>query len=661
MLTWNAGAERINGYRPDEIIGKHFSILYPEEDRATGAPARELAIARRNGRYEEEGIRVRKDGSRFCASVVLTALRDEHNHLIGFAKVTRDLSAQKLREEIAHKLELEQTARAAAQRAQVQLQTILEGVGDGILVQDRNGEIVFVNPEAARQSGFSSPAEMLATPRSEIRARFELVDEDGRPVPLESLPVHRALAGELTPSKTLGIREIATGRSWWSQVRATAIRDANGKPELAISILEDVSERRREEVARRYLYETTALLSASLDYEITLAQLARGLVPHFADWCAVDVLEEGALKRLAVAHVDPEKVAFGHEIHRRYPPDMSPGARGLATVLRTGEAELYPDVTDEMLVNTARDEEHLALTREVGLRSVVLAPIRSREATFGVLTLITAESGRRYDESDLALAVELGRRAGIAIENARLYRDATRAIELRDEFLSIAGHELRTPLAALDLQLEGLRRAFANGTVADDLAKWSQRLEKTITHSRRLRGLIDELLDVSRITGGRLELQREPFDLVALSREVIERHADLAARAGSRIELSHEGDALGDWDRSRLDQVLSNILGNAIKYGGGKAIAFEVRAAHGRAVVSIRDRGIGIAEGDHKRIFGRFERAVPAQNYGGLGLGLWISREIVLAHGGDIHFASKPGEGTTFTIELPLAAVQSNP
>jgi len=652
VVTWNRGAERIIGYTADEIVGRDFSVFYPEEERRAGRPARELEIASRDGRYEEEGLRVRKDGSRFWALVVLTAIRDDRGELVGFAKVTRDLTATKQQEETARQLAAERAARKAAERAEAQLQTILEGLGEGIMVLDRTGAPSFVNSAAARTSGFGTPEALLATPTAELVSRFELTDENGHAIPSEQLPSCRALAGEVPEPIALGIRERATGRNWWAFMRATPVFDDQGNVELVVIVWRDITERHREDEARRYLYETTATLSASLEYEVTLTALARMLVPHLADWCAIDVFEEGELKRLAVAHVDPAKVVLAGELGRRYPVDLSDNAQGLGRVLRTGEPQLYPEITDDMLTESARDDEHLALSRTLGFRSAMVVPVRARDVALGAMTLISAESGRRYDQRDLALATELGRRAGIAIENARLYRDAQRAVMLRDDFLLIAGHELRTPLTALDLHLQGLRKALTSGNVATDVPKWTERVTKTLAHSRRLNSLITELLDVSRISSGHLELHHEHFDLQALVSEVVERHSELAARAGSTIGVTTSGDTYGEWDRARLDQVVSNLLDNAVKYGCGKPITIELHG-DGNVSLSVRDRGMGIPTNDQQRIFGRFERAVSSRHYGGLGLGLWIAREIVHAHGGEIRFESTPGETTVFKIDLP--------
>jgi signal transduction histidine kinase len=429
-----------------------------------------------------------------------------------------------------------------------------------------------------------------------------------------------------------------------------------GQPELSVSVWRDVTDERRRQEASRYLSRATKVLSESLDYSATMARLARVLVPELADWCVVDMLQDGELRNLTVAHVDPAKVDLARELRMRYPPPRD-APWGMASVVRTGRSELVPNVTDAALVARARgDTTLLHIMRELGLRSMMSVPLRARDQVLGVMALIAAESGRTYDESDLVLAEELGLRAGIAIDNARAYGEARAAIRLRDEFLSVAGHELRTPLTALQLQLQSLDAAFARGQVAAEPARWEPRVHKTVGHAYRLQRLIDELLDVSRITSGRLNLEREPMDLGDLAREVVDRHAPEAQRAGSTVTLEAAGDTRGNWDRARLDQVLTNLLSNAVKYGAGKPVHVSVlgpSATENKVRVIVQDQGIGIEISAQARIFGRFERAVSDRHYGGFGLGLWIVRELVEAHGGNVHFESEVGRGSTFVVELP--------
>jgi len=285
----------------------------------------------------------------------------------------------------------------------------------------------------------------------------------------------------------------------------------------------------------------------------------------------------------------------------------------------------------------------------LAIRSMITVPLAYHGSLLGALTLFFARGGRQHSEADLRLAEELARRAAAAVENARLFRASREAVAVRDDFLSIAGHELNTPLAALQLQIQSLKRQAEKESLS---ARFLERLGKTEGHVGRIERLVRELLDVSRIAGGRLTIEREPMDLVATVREVAERMAPQAAHAGCTIRFSGPDAVAGSWDRLRLEQVVSNLLGNSIKYGRGEPIDVAVAADDGHARITVRDFGIGISPEDEARVFGRFERAVPQRHYGGLGLGLWIARQIVEAHGGRIEFQRPPDVGTRFVVEL---------
>jgi len=410
----------------------------------------------------------------------------------------------------------------------------------------------------------------------------------------------------------------------------------------------------REQDTMRFLAESSALLASSLDYETTLKRLAQLVVPRFADWCGVDVIEDGEIRAVAVAHTDPTKVEMARELRRKYP--IRPGdPTGLSAVLRTGRAELYEQIPEETLVRAARDEEHLRILRELELRSVVIVPLTGLNGPLGGLSVVWAESGRSYSKSDLVVLEELGRRAGIAVENARLYAAAQNAVRLRDEFLSIASHELNTPLTSLQLQVGSLLRSLHDGAPEKvEVPRLSAKAEVIDRQVRRLGKLVESLLDVSRAAAGPVRLDLSEVDLAQVIREVAADFEGDLSKAGSELSLTLEGHLVGHWDRMRVAQVLRNFVSNAIKYGLGRPIDLSAVARQGKAVVSVRDRGIGIEATDQARIFERFARAVSPDHYGGLGLGLWIARILIEAMGGTVRVESAPGEGSTFVMELPL-------
>jgi signal transduction histidine kinase len=287
----------------------------------------------------------------------------------------------------------------------------------------------------------------------------------------------------------------------------------------------------------------------------------------------------------------------------------------------------------------------------------MMVPLVVGQKPFGTVSFLTAESGRRYGPQDLILAKEIARRASLAVENARAYTEARAAVQTRDNFLSIASHELRTPLSGLTVLMSSLVRAAKQGRLADVGADaLGERMVKAERQTKQLARLIDRLLDVSRLSSRDLRLERERTDLVEVARDVISRYADAAIEAGSQIELKVSGPTVGDWDRSRIDQVLTNLVGNAVKYGGGAPITVAIASGGtGHVRLTVRDEGPGIAPEHQERIFGQFERAAPSESVPGMGLGLWLVRRIVTAHGGAVTLDSTPGQGATFSVVLPEA------
>ncbi|HEY7955150.1 MAG TPA: GAF domain-containing protein, partial [Polyangia bacterium] len=350
----------------------------------------------------------------------------------------------------------------------------------------------------------------------------------------------------------------------------------------------------KREQSTRFLSEASAVLNSSLDYEETFQKLTRLAVPRFADWCSVEIVEGDALRQVSVAHVDPAKIQFALEIQKRYPVSMS-SPTGAPHVIRTGEAELYEDIPDELLVQATRDAEHLRLARALGLRSALTVPLSTRGRTIGALTLVWAESGRHYAPEDLPLMQELGRRAALAVENARLYSEAQRAIQLRDEFLSIASHELRTPLTGVQLQVEGIQRLIKKSSRTP--AEWdviAGRIDSVGRSFDRLSRLVEDLLDVSSASAGRLQLKLEEVHLSEVVHDVLSHFEDQLSRAGCAVSLRLDSSITGRWDRLRLHQILSNFLANALKYAPGKPIEVTARRDGAKAVMSVRDHGIGV-------------------------------------------------------------------
>ena len=476
----------------------------------------------------------------------------------------------------------------------------------------------------------------------------------------------RALNGEASSfDSTWG------GRAY--QTHVEPFRDAGGTIIGTLGIALDVTERKEEEQATRrleaerdhllveervaraaaedaerracFLAEASRILGESLDHVQTLESVSHLAVPALADWAIVDVLEgNGTMRRLAWGGA--EQVAKA-EMHARV-VQASEAPEAMAALLHVGPAAIFAE--------DAALPAHVEDARALGIHSLMWVPLVARGRTLGGFTFGSRSSARTFSAKDLALAEELAQRAAIAVDNARLYREARLAVAVRDEFLSIAAHELRTPCTSLLLGVQSLRRMGRAKPLDDAPAGYLDRTLATAERqTRNLTRLVDKLLDASRIQAGHLVLEPETFDLCEVVRASIDDFHEEAERDGSAITLHAEGKVVGLWDRVRIEQVVVNLLSNALKYGDGKPIDVVVEAKGPSAELTVRDRGIGVSHEKLPQIFERFGRAVSSSHYGGLGLGLYIVRRIVESHGGIIACESTLGEGSVFRVTLPRA------
>ncbi len=439
----------------------------------------------------------------------------------------------------------------------------------------------------------------------------------------------------------------------WIAGSGKVFEGSDGKPLRMIGVGMDVTNRRRSENTARFLADASAALSVLVDSDSTLQKVASLAVPHFADWVAVDVLEEnGQLRRVAVAHVEPTKVKFAHELHRRFPADPS-DSRGVWSILRTSKAELVPELTDEMLAESVKDPELLGIIRELGLKSYIGVPLIVRGKTIGVITFIMAESGHTYDETDLAVAEDLASRTGIAVENSQLYRELRDADHRKDEFLATLAHELRNPLAPIRNGLQVFRLAGARGEMAEDALTM---MERQLSHMVRL---VDDLLDVSRITRNKLELRKERVSLATVIHTGVETARPMIEHFGHTFSAKLPPKPVYiDADPLRLAQVFSNLLTNAAKYTEpGGQISLIATTVGEEAVVHVQDNGLGIpleAQSSIFEMFSQVDRNIE-RSQGGLGIGLTLVRRLVEMHGGRVDVKSEgPGKGSEFTVRIPV-------
>lgn len=404
-----------------------------------------------------------------------------------------------------------------------------------------------------------------------------------------------------------------------------------------------------------FLYQATgAILSAPLDTEARLATVARLCVPDLADWCLVDVLQaDGYLERLEVAHWNPEGAALAEALRgRRWVPVE--GRPGPSRMFDGGRAELFEDIAPHLTGGAESEGLDVGLFHQLGARSAIVLPLRGGDRPLGSMTFVFSESNRRYNSSDQALITDLGQRATLAVNNARLLQEAERAVRARDETLAIVSHDLRNPLAAI-LANAGVLERRSTGDEAGERIR--SRAEAIRRSAHRMNHLIRDLLDVARIEARRLEVEKKPQLVGTLVSDALEMFLPLVGEKQIQLTSSVGGiDHAVLCDRERILQVLSNLMGNAIKFAlPGGAIHIEAVAANGEICLGVIDDGCGIAVDHLGHLFDRYWQARSEGRALGAGLGLYIARGIVEAHGGKIWVESEPGRGSAFRFTLPTA------
>lgn len=409
----------------------------------------------------------------------------------------------------------------------------------------------------------------------------------------------------------------------------------------------DITKRKKAEDALQFLSEASKILSTSLDYQITLNQIAKLSVPMFADWCAVDLLNrDGQVDLVAVAHRDPKKVRWAKKLRQTRPIQLDV-PNGVGKVITAGVPEFYPIITEEMIKASSPDKKTYDLIMSLGFCSIIIVPLIVQGKSVGAISFVTTDSRRHYDQADFSTAQELAHRASVAVENATLYKESLEAVQLRDEFLSIASHELKTPVTSLKLYTQMLRKKMKD----DPLASYVQKMEKQVD---KLTHLIVDLLTVSKIEFGHLTFTKEFFDFSQLIDEVTQ-HIQQTTDHQLIIKNPTLPPLYGD--RERIGQILINLLTNAIKYSPTETpIQLRAQQTDGIIDVKVKDKGIGIDAVNHEKIFDRFYQVnePTEKTYPGLGIGLYLSRQIARNHGGDITVQSQKGRGSTFTLTLPV-------
>ncbi len=562
----------------------------------------------------------------------------------------------------ASKFDEEQTARKESEE---RFRLLAETIPQLIFCSDSLGHVTYVNQRFTDYTGISSAGTLAGE-------WAESVHPDDVPRVIDLW--RRVMPTGETWEMEYRLRRAEDGAYRWFLGRSVAGRGANGEVRQWFGTATDIHDRKiatEERVALLGELERSSRFMTQL--QAITAALSQALT---AEEVAAIAIREGlaalgAARGLMLRIIEPpkpkdedkDKAEAELTLHlvgqvNCDEKDLAPWKAGvplstpapLPEIVRTRKA-VFLSSREAWL---SRWPEALPLSPAPRSQAIALLPLVFDRKVLGALTFGFQER-REIAAHEQAFLKSLADQCGQALERARIFKQMQEAIVLRDDFLSIAGHELNTPLAALQLNVQGLQRLANRDFELRKNDRLNERLERCGSNIDRLRRFIDQLLDVSRIASGRLLLERESLDLSELVMEVMGRLAEAAARAGCSVDMSLHGRQVGNWDRMRLEQVVTNLVGNALKYGSGKPLGVEVFGEGQDAVLRVTDQGIGIDPASQERIFGRFERAVSLRNFGGLGLGLWIVRRIVEESGGGISVRSAPGAGSAFTVRLPLA------
>jgi PAS domain S-box-containing protein len=625
IVEWNTGCERLYGYPRDQAIGR---VSHELLETVHSQPL-DTVIAELTARREWSGeVRHRtRDGGEVIVESRQQVIEIDGRSLV--LETNRDV-----------------TGRRIADAAQAQLAALVDSCEDAIIGKDLSGNITSWNRAAERMYGYTAREAVGKSIRLIIPAPRWSEEDD---------VLARIRRGE-TVQHFETIRQRKDETQLPVSLTISPIHDPSGAIIGASKIARDISEQKHASQRAAFLAETGAVLAGSLEYLTTLKTVANLAVPSIADWCAVDILtEERKLERLAVAHVNPEKINLARTVRSRYEDPTSPYSP--ASVVRTGTPAMLREVSDDVIVAAARgDAERVALVRSLGLRSYIIVPLTARGRTLGALTLATAESGRLYTEDDFRFAQDVAFRAALAVDNARAYNDAQAANRLKDEFLATLSHELRTPLNAI----LGYSRLLDSGMMTAE--KQAHALQTVERNATALTQIVEDILDVSRIISGKIRLSIQPVDLPAVVANAVETLGPAAEAKGIRVQTILDPRASPiSGDPDRLQQIIWNLVSNAVKFTPKKGVVqVRLERVNSHVEIVVSDTGIGVSADFLPHMFERFrqEDSGSTREHGGIGLGLAIVRHLVELHGGTIHAASGGrDQGTTFRVRLPVMIV----
>jgi PAS domain S-box-containing protein len=511
----------------------------------------------------------------------------------------------------------------------LQLQAIVRQMPAGIMVANHEGEILLYNEQMTKVIGDPDKAKEVFHDSITSSLRGEVIR-----------------ASELTHHHT-------DGKSSTFTTSSGPIQNSEGKITAGIIISSDITNEKRVESNQAFLANAKSLLISTLDYDQILERVASSAIPYLADGCMVDIVEGKAIKRIVTKHHDPIIQKYMTELQLKFPPHFD-SPQPTAKVIRSGNPDLMVFVDQAVILKHTFNEIHADLITKIGIKTHIAIPLIIRGKVIGAINLFNSKDRANFDEKDFLVAQELARYACVAIDNASLYREAKAAIELRDDFISIASHELRTPITSLNLQIEVLN------SIVDDMdhkIKEAPLMRKYLANTnnqlQRLSRLVDDMLDISRISTGKLTLNLRNANLALLIKDALGRFEDHLLSLNIQTKFMYEREIIHLCDPERIDQVITNFMTNAIRYGGRNPIHISLEETNNQIIIKFKDHGRGISKIDQERIFKRFEQAHTEDDVNGLGLGLYINQQIIHEHGGSISIESELQQGAVFIVELP--------
>jgi PAS domain S-box-containing protein len=628
LTAINPAWKTVLGYEEADLLRQHFGpFVHPDDIGKTV----EAIAAASTGPLVNFEVRIKHKAGGYRHIAWSAAPEEGYIYANG-----RDITTEKRQAELL------------SAHAQARLRLALEAGDMGVWEWDmRNGQLSLLEGAAALH-GVSGAAPVTVLPS--MHDYLKGVHPDDRAQLQEKIGLALSSGGEHRIEYRILLPE---GGTRWLEARGTVLRNESGEPSVMHGVSVDISLRKRVELDTEFLSQASAQLAALVDPQSTLDKIAKLAVPNFADWCAIDLVQDGQLTRLAVAHVESAKAALGHELHRRFPPAQS-DKTGAWQIVRTMQPHFVPRFSDETLRQAIPESEteRLVLLRKLGIKSYIGVPLVTHGEVIGVLTFVTSKSGKIYTREDLELAQELARRAATAIDNAKLYQAVQQADRDKDVFLATLAHELRNPLAALSNAVTLMGLQARDPSRLENIQQVMQR------QVRQLSRLVDDLLDISRIATGKIELRREPANLGMIINHAVEASRPLIEAAGHQLSLIYPDKPVEvNGDVVRLTQVFANLLNNAAKFTTGSGrIEVKVECSPGECAVHIIDTGIGIEPDMLPQVFKLFSQGRQPENRvaSGLGIGLSLVQRLVQMHGGRVVAESEGrGKGSEFIVYLP--------